>query len=492
MRQAFSLVELLIVVAIIVLAMGMTFAIPKGDLRFAQVKGAADELAATMRLARNLAIDKKAAYALAFNIQNAPGSSGLVLNNRSGGHWYRILGPHEDNWDMGNNGSPTYPLPSRDYNGTGPGHDDSAPGWKERPVHQFLGDVNRAWSGDKHVLPPGKVRFLALNDQDDGGYRGQGDTYPATYPRPWFGFWDATNQRLRGWGGYDPTLQMVAPTGDGIQEYQPRTRQGKVISHSGFYYEGDDGLITGSVNPRDRDIYMDSNADGWIYHTAINKPTLVDDVNAKYRLLTKGQPRPVVNAEWLDYYLIFRPDGSVSDSAFMELRHWWGRNIDGGWWTKLFRDPFNAVKGTQSEVAMGDMCNQYFGWLISWLKENHEAVSFEPRTGYFLITLAPDAPSDDDVFPTAEMALRSMTPMFRVGISRLGEVKIIQVGNRVPSGKTFDTNLSGTKWNSKSDTDKYVRRKMVTKLNSNLPNGPPVTDFVTAEMLRDRTWWLNP
>ena len=39
------------------------------------------------------AMVEQAPFAIAINIQNAPGSSGRVINNRSGGHWYRMVGP---------------------------------------------------------------------------------------------------------------------------------------------------------------------------------------------------------------------------------------------------------------------------------------------------------------------------------------------------------------------------------------------------------------
>jgi prepilin-type N-terminal cleavage/methylation domain-containing protein len=93
-RRAFSLIEMLVVLAIIMLAMGMTFAVTgRRDERRAQVQGAAAELAATLRLARAYAMERNIVAAVSFNIANAPGSSGWTLNNRAGGHWYGILGP---------------------------------------------------------------------------------------------------------------------------------------------------------------------------------------------------------------------------------------------------------------------------------------------------------------------------------------------------------------------------------------------------------------
>src|SRR5690606_22258568 len=92
-RGAFSLIEILVAVAILAVLAGMTFLTTGHQQRGAVVRQEAEILAATLRRARGLALAHRATYAVVFNLQNAPGSSGAVLNNRSGGHWYRLLGP---------------------------------------------------------------------------------------------------------------------------------------------------------------------------------------------------------------------------------------------------------------------------------------------------------------------------------------------------------------------------------------------------------------
>ena len=89
--RGFSLIELLVVVSLIVLVMGMALAIPRGDKRAAAVMEAARELAQTMRQARAMAIEDQAPVAITFNLQNAPGTDGSVLNNWTGGHWYQVV-----------------------------------------------------------------------------------------------------------------------------------------------------------------------------------------------------------------------------------------------------------------------------------------------------------------------------------------------------------------------------------------------------------------
>ena len=100
-RASFTLVELATVIGILALLFGLlTSMIGPRTIRGPMVKAAADQLASVLRKTRQMAMDNKGVYGVTFNIQNAPGSSGSVLNNRSGGHWYRIIGPH----DPGNSG----------------------------------------------------------------------------------------------------------------------------------------------------------------------------------------------------------------------------------------------------------------------------------------------------------------------------------------------------------------------------------------------------
>ncbi len=68
-----------------------------------------------------------------------------------------------------------------------------------------------------------------------------------------------------------------------------------------------------------------------------------------------------------------------------------------------------------------------------------EASNFTARTGEMYITLAPDAEDDTSTFNTAQEALRTIMPMYRVGVSSLGEVKVIEVHPGIPAGVAVDT-----------------------------------------------------
>ncbi|MGH3584592.1 MAG: hypothetical protein ACRDUB_23595, partial [Mycobacterium sp.] len=272
---------------VIVLALGLvTAGFPRTDRRVQQVKAAAEELAATCRQARALALARNAAYAVVFNLQNDPTGSGRVLNNRSGGHWYRIVGP-------------TAALGST----TGNSRQNLMPD-KVDNVPPVVGSLNGStifsspfnllqmssgmaggWAGETHTLPAARVRFVALTDLDYGDFTASGTrrvpSAGISYPRPWFGWWDSSTKRLYPWGGYDHAL--VDGSGNRV---------------SAFSLEGDDGQLAGCVNPADRS---------------------TTDAEA-FPIFKQGDERPVVNGAWLDYVIRFNPDGSVQEGKIMAAR----------------------------------------------------------------------------------------------------------------------------------------------------------------------------
>ncbi len=422
MRRGFTLLELLVVVAIVAFLAGMIAFLPAGSRREIDVRAAADELAATLRQARSLAMRQRAVHAVVFNICNGAGTSGKVLNNFDGGHWYRILGPAEDDkiWDANAPG-----LPWAGYFRDG-----------QTTMEAWLAAISSSWVSERHVLPAKRVRFLALSDQDNGGFVSptitwEGNSrnrFPPTYPRPWFGWYDAASGRLRPWGGYDHDVQTPW--------------RGRCTG--GFWYEGADGAITGSLNPGTR-------------------------MAGATTLWSAGEARPVVNADWADYWILFRPDGTVAEGpAMLSRRYSWTRGFQAGAGGQNLGDRYEQV-GNEGD-------------------NGSPMTSFVSSTGSWGITLAPDAQSDDDRFPNAQQALASLLPACRVTISRYGVVAVAPIRRGLPADAVIDRTI--TDWQDPAQTGTSYRWLVRTTGDTRV--GTPVTTAVSEELLTARQWWLTP
>lgn len=499
-RGGFTLVEMLVVLAVMSILTGLVLSVSRGDEREVHVRSAAHELAGVLRSARTMAMQTKGVYAVAFNIQNTPDSSGRVLSNGSGGHWYRILGPRDDLMTNGSDATTQDTTAKATWDGvrTIPWYDPFVNArngngfmWNTAsntaPVSDFLAAVERSWVGDRRVLPAGKVRFVALTDMDNGNYMEEKNVFPTTYPRPWFGWWDATSKRLYAWGGYDPEVAMTTQASGGANSFHSynvaKSYMSRTLSLSGFFYEGFDGLITGCRNPTDRMVQEDITGDGWI--------TTADFATPKsYALWRQNEPRPLINGAWQDYMVLFRPDGTATTS-WMSLRHKCSNNVHSSS-NIMFYDP-GLLTGTVTwgapasasqrnflELGPGDMASR---------NAAYEATSYPNRSGYSFITLGPDADPAAHQFPTAIAAFRSLMPLYRVGVSPYGEVVVVKVAGAKPDAKTYDTALAGADWNVKAKTDAYWYGYSLVESGTRTWRGTPISDVLTPEMLAGRIWW---
>lgn len=453
---AFSLIEILVVVAIIafILSLG-AFNFATRDARNAEVRAAAQQLAATMRQARALAMERKATFAVVFHIQNDPASTGRVLNNRSGGHYYRILGPNSDNGSL-----PT--LSGEPY---GP--------------YTIVGAARstaKAWQDEIHALPAKKVRFLALTDLDYGDYRpagfsgntGRSASTTTSYPRPWFGWYDRTSQRLYPWGGYDPAIP-----GSGFHYWGLAARAPTPSVFSAWR----DPQPTTCTNPVQRlvDAWVSNNLHGG--STPPEQP--LGDV-----VYEAGTPRPLLNADWRDVSLVFTANGEVRWGGFLPMR----RN-------DMFSDTYGNGKYRR---GIAERCNGQSDASDRGMRT--EVGTFSRSSGGWWITLAPDSLDDQDTFPSAEEALRSLMPMYRVFVSSFGEIRVVAVSRTPVTDGLTPFPATESWWRTGTNTlamfgqDRLVDDTIKAsdgKTGVGPTIGRPITDFITPAMLAERQVWLR-
>jgi type II secretory pathway pseudopilin PulG len=470
-RLAFTLVELLMVLLILMFLFGLVSSLlGKSTIHGNEVKAAADQLAAVLNHTRQLAMEHRSVYGVSFNIQNAPGSSGAVLNNRSGGHWYRIIGPHDPSWLGGWSGVGGYNLPflfDRQYwshapypsDGTG---DVELGGWLNTIQHDFI--------GEKYVLPKGQARFLALLDEDNGNYYSPGSHFAPTYPRPWFGDFlkikGQANPRLYCWGGYDSGFTAIRSGSEGFLSPQN-------INYSGFYYQGNDPPVIGCTNPVTRNI--------------INDPAGTSaTASMNFSLLTKGDPRPLVNGDWLDCVILFNPDGTATMADWMGMRHQYGFTGHASIYDGLnfFNDNWNF---NLTNLGPGDMCNYYHDG--SPYNTRYENSSYADVTGTYYFTIAGDATDDTVNFPNAQVALASMLPIYRVGVSKLGEVTVVKVRTSLPPGKILDPKWAAPIWStSPIGYMGFWNNLALSQAGAQLR---PTEDIVSTQMMTSQQWWFD-
>jgi prepilin-type N-terminal cleavage/methylation domain-containing protein len=482
-RRAFTLVELLIVLLILLFLFGMVATLLGNTaLGNSQVRASAYQLAAVLGKARQMAMDHRGVYGVSFNIENAPGSSGSIINNRSGGHWYRIIGPHDPSWLGGWSGVGGYNLPYLFDRGSWAAWAWPPPttGVNDVELGPWLNTIQNDFIGEKYYLPKGQARFVALLDQDNGDNNTPGARFYTTYPRPWFGDFvkgpgDA-KPRLYCWGGYDPGFIDSNPGGGQIS--RPSS-----VNYSGFYYQGDDPPIVGCVNPRDR--YIIDRPGGT--DTVLDAQGSMKVTGEGYQLFAQGQTRPLVNGNWLDCVVLFNPDGTATMADWMGMRHQYGKSGDASiydtpnYWNDNWN--FNLM-----QLGPGDMCNYSRG--SGPYDSRYEVSSYASVTGTHYFTIGKDMPDDTVQYPSAQAALNALMPLYRVGVSKLGEITVQKVTTTLPSNKTLDSKWAAPIWSNYNIG--YIGYWDNVALSATGQRLVPTESVVTAQMMASQQWWMNP
>ncbi len=381
MKNAFTLLELMIVLMIISIVSSMIFV--SGEDKQTNVRIAAMQLEATMNQARNLARQSGLAHAVVFHIENY--GDGRVMRNfgpnsesEHGGHWYAVIGPNKGAKPIIANSG------------------DNLRGWTKLPnlpplvredqnynsayYQEYLNDIALSQIGPRYYLPEG-VRFLALGDYDFGMNITDDKMWKTNlsdnnlldeYPRPWFGVLKPINQvpnAIRPSSGE----YVLYPWGGGDTEWENAK---SAQNTSGF------GTIAGqSTNNNNHGI--------------------------------------LVNGERIDVGILFQADGSATFIAPFAARRSFNdvKNNNGYIYQDmdLLKDPFywNARSGPRLNDSNES-------------KKNSGIHNCERITGGVHITLARDVdeseaiypdPSRVDVFNSQEEALESILPLYRVYVN---------------------------------------------------------------------------
>ena len=389
MKNAFTLIELMVVLVVVSMVMSMIFV--QSEDKTTNVRIAAMQLEATLSQARNLARQSGLAHAVVFHIENY--GDGRVMRNfgpnderEHGGHWYAIVGPNKGAQPKpGNNDelrawtkTPSLPplvLDDQNYNDT--------------ILNEFLNDIALSQVGPRYYLPHG-VRFLALSDYDFGRNITDEKMWKTNlsdsnlldeYPRPWFGVLKPASS-LPNSIRPDAGDFVLYPWGGGDVEWENARNANNM---SGL------GTISGqTTNSRNHGI--------------------------------------LVNGERIDIGILFQADGTaVYINPFAARRSFQNlKNSNGSIYNDpdLLKDPFywNARKGPRLNVNDEN-------------KKNSGLHNCERITGGIHITLARDVDEDESIYPIAgrvdvfnneEDALESILPMYRVYVNNFTASTVIR------------------------------------------------------------------
>lgn len=313
-RSAFTLIELLVVMAIIAIFAGMLFASgvftrDRAELRVAEAARGVERI---LLEARNLAITTGKTHGVVFHIANA--GDGRVLRNGDpsdsrgfeGRHWCAIVGPALESDEIPH-------LKNGFFVGRFVRYGSA---------QRLAATIEGAQIGERYHLPRG-ARFLALGDAEDNLHTTLGASLPRTstayeiddwsvdtptrtgtaslnptYPRPWFGLLTGagTTWTLHPWGGYDPAI-----LGSGL-DYECSHRAGSTTRYPVTMSRNDQPCICGVDSNRTAKTPAQNPAREGMYPCGDASQI--------------GADRPLINGPWMDFTIVFLPNGTSRTLLF--------------------------------------------------------------------------------------------------------------------------------------------------------------------------------
>ena len=352
--------------------------------------------------ARNLAISIGQPHGVVFHIENA--GSGIVMRNGDsadaksfpGRHWCAIIGPAQVNDE----------IPRLTGGGT--------------TAQRLATSVEQSQVGERYYLPRG-TRFLALGDAEDNLHNLGSTSIPftstaytitdwsvdtgtrtgvvsvanSTYPRPWFGFLSGsgTTWKLNAWGGYDPTIP-----GSGL-DYECSNR----------YRSGDPLVSVPVINSTNTVLCSCGVETGRSANTPAENQYTQEAMRPCADISQLGKPRPVINGYWMDFMIVFLPNGNA---RCMTL---YNRN-------QLFSYSSAATGPALRDIVSGTTNNLRFHG-----RDDGIIVLEHSVLGGAAITIAKDLKESTNVFASPDKALASLLPLQRVVVNDVtGGVEVIR------------------------------------------------------------------
>lgn len=409
-HAAFTLIELLVVVAIMAMLSSLIMIVYEERAEDA-VSASAHDLQSVLQRARSLAMRHGRMHAVAFHIENY--GDGTVLKNNSyndeitdGKHWFCIIGPDSSNYRDRRTTEIPYARPNSFFS-----------------IKDYMQAMDAAQIGPRYYLHAG-TRFLALGDVDS--------LYPhstyedESYPRPWFGYFDEASGTLYPWGAYNRDIDAALPH-----------------PNSGLDYAGNDGEIAfdieldTNVNPAQvwgrvhkdasaqHPLFISSGASDYYYkkHYRVSRGYVGPDTSFLASTPSEKKPRPLVNALWADFVILFDETGA----AFAVSGHGRSQYFSDNRLSSNSYSPYQKTGPTPYGRNSG--------------REHMGIEHFNEQTGGFYITICRDVDDSEEIyrqhnpatqqpayhkFASKEDAFASITPFVRVFINQSSGVAEIR------------------------------------------------------------------